>query len=502
VSQRTWILATVAAIAIAIATGLWLRSSRVAPASGSALSIAVLPFTDMSERHDQGHFSDGIAEEILNRLAQSEDLRVIARTSSFALGGEALDVMEIARKLGVTHMLEGSVRKSGDRIRVTAQLVAGSDGAHVWSRTYERRLDDMFAIQDEIASSVATALRITLVSARSMSSSPISFEAYESFLQGDHMYYRREPGDVERSVGYFKRAIALEPEFARAWAGLAAAYGHLSWEGPEQDLELRRLHGEAARRAVALEPDLAVAQVRLAGYLEEINEIEESDKHFRIAAELDPEEPLVLNQSVDNALERDNFDKAIEIQRRIVLRDPLNRVARQNLALFLMVDGRLDEAMKEYRGVLDLSPEAGPDIEVELVRIDVLKGLDAEAHAGAMRLPEGRFRDHGLALLYRSPEFRAESDAALERLTRIPSEGTTNVGEDIMNHVRLAETQAFRGMIDAAFATLRQKQAVLVHKWGQGSNVAWYFGREATLSPFLKPLHADPRWKDFLEASG
>ena len=496
-----WRFPALIAAAVAVALLLIVFGWRVAdspadshslPAASAMNSIAVLPFVDMSEGHDQGYFSDGIAEEILNRLAQSGDLRVIARTSSFSLRDRSLDVAEIARKLSVTHVLEGSVRKAGDRIRITAQLISAADSSHLWSDTFDRGLDDVFSVQDEIATLVAKALQITLVGGTPKGRMPASVEAYESFLKGEFFYHRRGPGDVERSVTYFKEATSIDPRYARAWAALAGAYSHLAWDGVHLDKELQRLQGEAALRAVELDPRLAVAHSRLAQFYSETSDGKKAEEHDRIALALDPDEPMVLAGGV--SYDEGDIDEAIAIQRRIVTRDPLNPVGRQNLAVVLLADGRFDEAMSEYRSVLELNPDAGLDVEIELVRIQVLQGRDAEAYAAVTRMPEGKYRDHGLALLYRAPDHRAEADAALARLIRRRSEAADSIAGGVMDDIRLAEVQAFRGMTEEAFATLARKKDALERGPDSELPVVSYFQNEASVSPFLKALHSDPRW--------
>ncbi len=230
-------------------------------------SIAVLPFLDMSAAKDQGYLSDGVTEEILNRLSQADNLRVIARTSSFSMRDQALDVPEIAARLGVEYVLEGSVRRSGEQMRITAQLIDVSTNAHVWSRTYDRRIDDLFAVQDEIAASVAAALQVSLSGNDTTERPPASVEAHERFLQGQFHYNRRSPGDIERAIQNYKQAVALDPGYARAWAALAGAYSLLYARGESgRPHHLRDLQGEAARKAVELNPHLAVAHARLAQY--------------------------------------------------------------------------------------------------------------------------------------------------------------------------------------------------------------------------------------------
>ena len=330
---------------------------------------------------------------------------------------------------------------------------------------------------------------------------PASVGAYESFLKGEFFYYRRAPGDLERSVAYFKEATSVDPRYARAWAALAGAYSYLAWDGVHLDKELQRLQGEAALKAVELDPRLAVAHSRLAQFYAETSDGKQADEHDRIAAALDPDEPMVLEGMSAAAYDEGDIDKAIAIQRRILSRDPLNPVYRQLLAVILLAGGRFDEAISEYRSVLELNPDAGLDVEIELVRIYVLQGRDAEAYAAVTRMPEGKYRDHGLALLYRAPDHRAEADAALARLIRRRSSAADSIFGGVIDDIRLAEVQAFRGMTEEAFATLAKKKDALERGRDSERPVAGYFLNEARVSPFLKALHSDPRWAAFMSAT-
>ena len=474
---------------------------RPSPVAAAENSIAVLPFIDMSEGQDQGHFSDGISEEILNRLAQAKDLRVIARTSSFSLRDRSLDVAEIAKRLNVTHVLEGSVRKSGDRFRITVQLISTSNSSHVWSDTFDRGLGDVFAVQDEIATAVAAALQATLERGNPKARSPANFDAFEKFAQGEFFYYRRAPGDIERSVKYYEEAVSIDPRYARAWAALAGAYSYLAWTGSGVDKVLQRRQGEAARKAVELDPGLAVAHARLAQFYDETMNKKKRDEHERLARELDPEDPLVLSYLSGEAFERGDLDQAIAMQRRALTRDPLNTVTRNNLAVILLADERLDEAMSEYRKILEFNPDAGSNVEIEIVRILALQRRYDEAQSAIAKLPEGKHRDYGLALMYQAPGGRAEADAALARLVAQPDDDQS-FDEDIVDAIRLAEVQAFRGMNDRAFESLENKKSSLERRWGSESPVVWYFTHEAKVSPFLKTLHADPRWTTLTTFAG
>ena len=486
-----WAAAGVAAaLAIALAAHFVMRDSRRA-------SIAVLPFVDMSETQDQAYLADGVSEEIIDKLNQSTDLRVIARTSSFTFRGKDADVEEIANKLDVTHVLEGSVRRAGDDLRVTAQLIAASDNSHVWSRTYQRKLGDLFTIQDEIAASVASALHSTLQLTAARTPSP-KFAAYDVNKQGEFVYFRRAPGDIDRSVELFEEAVKLDPAYARAWANLAGAYSLQAWSVDPPSDALRAKQGDAAIRAVELDPELAVAHGRLAQYYWKSNESGKARQHFERAFALDPGDSLVLGMMANLAVDSGDFETAIAHQHESILHDPLSSGRRQNLGVMLIAAGRLDEALSAFRTLMEINPDAGPESEVEIPRILALLGRHAEAQAAALRLPRGRFRDHALALLHPSADYRAEADAALERLESYVPAPEVNLPEfTIMDSVRLAEAYASRGMTDQAFGTLQRKLASLA-RHPEAMIYTRQLRHESRLAPYLEPLHADPRWKAFL----
>jgi TolB-like protein/DNA-binding winged helix-turn-helix (wHTH) protein/Tfp pilus assembly protein PilF len=489
-----WALAAaLAAAGIAIVAGRFNVSVPVK-------SIAVLPFEDMSESQDQAYLADGFAEEILDKLNQSTDLRVIARTSSFALRGQDLEVAEIARKLKVSHVLEGSVRRSGDDVRVTAQLIAAADSSHLWSSTFERRLGDLFAIQDEISTAVASSLRATLELDESKPRRVPSMEAYDLVKRGEYFYNRRTQGDIERAVGLFEEAVGVDPAYSRAWADLAGAYSMMAWRVDPPSELLQAKQGDAARRAVELDPSLGLAHARLGQYYEEQGDPEASRRQYDLALKLDPEDPLILGYQAVDAIEAGDYDTAIDLQKRALLRDPLNTIVRQNLGYMLIADGRLDDALLSYRAMLEINPDVSADFQIEIPRILTLQGRLREAVTAAMRLPSGKYRDQAVALLHALPEHRAEADAALRRLetyVAVPPQDTPD--HTVMDSVRLAEIYAHRGMDDRAFATLSAKLESLEPR-SEGKLYVWYLRYEAGIAPFLKPLHDDPRWSAFMAA--
>ncbi len=223
------------------------------------ISLAVLPFADMSPGKDQEYFSDGLSEELLNQLAQMKGLRVAARTSCFAFKGQNPDLKLVSEKLGVAHVLEGSVRKAGNRLRITAQLINAADGYHLWSNTFDRELDDVFAIQEDIARAVAEALKITLGMNKStlLPGGTRNIEAYDLYLRAQSLGRQANAQGFQRAIALMREAVELDPRFAMAWAVLAVFYINAAIYSPESATNSRKLSAEAFERAKACAPDAA-----------------------------------------------------------------------------------------------------------------------------------------------------------------------------------------------------------------------------------------------------
>jgi TolB-like protein/Tfp pilus assembly protein PilF len=253
-------------------------------------SIVVLPFVNMSNDPDQEYFSDGLSEELLNVLAQIKDLRVISRTSAFAFKGKDIDIPTIAAQLGVTHVLEGSVRKAGNDVRITAQLIEVATDSHLWSDAYNRKLENIFEIQEEISKAIAAELQVTLGTSANTGNPTDNLEAWQLFLRGRNLYQNRGEAQLERSVSLLKQAVALDPEFADAWANLAAAnivYGY----GRDDDFEAYYRDGrQAALRAIEIDPNNGFAHAVLG--LVHIGKLawEDAMQELNLAIELNPNE--------------------------------------------------------------------------------------------------------------------------------------------------------------------------------------------------------------------
>ena len=251
-------------------------------------SLAVLPFADLSAERDQGHFGDGVAEEILNALAKIGDLRVPARTSCFAFRGLSLDARDIGRRLGVEALLEGSVRKAGQRLRINVQLIDAGNGYQLWSERFDREVADIFAIQDEIASSVVTALGLSLDQGEKrhlVKTSTANVEAYEFYLRGRKLFQKWTRESINLARDMFERAVAIDPNFAAAWAGLATAHVHLHGCDTEAHLEKAR---EASARALKLDPQSAEAHVAAGQGLSMEQRYADAAAEFERAIEVDP----------------------------------------------------------------------------------------------------------------------------------------------------------------------------------------------------------------------
>lgn len=480
-----------AAVLVAAALGWALAGRQGAGQPGPGddavtASIAVLPFVDMSADRNQEYFSDGVSEEILNRLTQVRNFLVIARTSSFSFKGQSISIPEIAGKLDVTHVLEGSVRRSGERVRITTRLVEAASDSQIWSETYDREAGDLFAVQDEIAVAVASALRARLAGTATRGAAPSSAQAYELFLQGEFLYNRRAPGDVARAEKYYRDALAIEPGFARAWASLAGTYPLLAHEGVlSREVSLEK-QGEAVRKAIELDPNLAVGQARYSQYHWDIGDPKTGYRIWDTALALDPDDPLVLNFTAGVAMRAGELDKAVAAQRRLVARDPLSAGHRANLGVYLQPVGRLEEARTELQKALELNPDLGSGVDLAIARILILQKRLDDASAAIARLPAGSDRDHGLALLAHAQGNRKEADAAL---ARIVTQSLTTPD------IRLAEVYAFRGMHEDAFDALQGLQDAIDWYEPPLTSRIWSWQVEMRVSPFLKPLHADPRWQ-------
>lgn len=496
---RRTIAAALAIVVLALVGSLILlsRPAPVARALSAAtgqptISLAVLPFVDMSREQDQAHFADGLSEEILNLLAQSSSIRIIARTSSFSFKNrDDMDIETIARKLRATHVLEGSVRKSGERLRVTAQLVDGLTSAHLWSHTYDRDLTDVFSVQDEIAAAVTDSLHAKLDNGKELArADATSQEAFEQYLHGRYFFNRRGESDVARAKSYFERALQLDPSYARAWAGLAATYQATLTSGQTDDTQSRHDWQKAVEQALSLGPGIAEVHVRAAQYYWWLGEWETSEQHCKVAIALNPSDALVLSVSAMKAVVKGNLHEAVTLQRRAVAIDPLSAPNRANLGHYLAAVGNVEEAEAAYRHAKELSPTM-PTIDLSIAQALILQKRFAEALAQVERLPDDALRAQGLTLAYYGVGNMSAGDAAFSDLMTFANASHA----DASLKIRVAEVYMFRGNQEQALREI--ERALAAHSSEQEQAIAWARFHAFT-SPFLASLKDNSRLQALL----
>ena len=322
--------------------------------AGEQPSIVVLPFENMSGDKENEYFSDGLAEEIINALTRIPGLKVIARTSAFAFKGKHEDVRRIAEALGVTKVLEGSVRKAGNRIRVMAQLIAAADGTHVWSERYDRELADVFAVQDEIAAAITGALRLTLSPASALPRRYMpSLLAYDQYLKALHLSDATTAQTMVRAREHFERAIALDPQFALAHAEFAHLFHLLGIYGVMAPLEALPLIREHTRRALEIDPSLPEGRAMLGTAAMFDFDWPEAERQFRLAMSHGAIAPRVRRYYAHYCLlPTGRAQEAVEQYRLGLREDPLNLQFRIELAVCLRAAGRLAESDEELRGIM------------------------------------------------------------------------------------------------------------------------------------------------------
>jgi TolB-like protein/Tfp pilus assembly protein PilF len=485
VTKRAVIVAAaVIGVSAAVATGVrfWQQSrgggQSPAVAVISDKSIAVLPFTDMSEKRDQEYFADGMAEEIIDLLVKIPGLKVISRTSSFQFKGKTEDLHSIGTQLGVAYVLQGSVRKSGDRLRVTAQLLNSRDGAHVWSETYDRDLSDVLKMQDEIAIALVRALQIEV--SADIVSRPVlrNAEAYTLYLQGRHAIDRFDQPGAEQAITDFERVLELDPSFAPAELGLGSAYFDLGLNGfmpPAIAFEKARQAGE---RALTLDPNLAMAHAQLG----EIHRVYDWDwpaaeREIKQGLALAPADGDILFFAASLSLSMGRWDEALKQVNAALAQDPLNQPTYFSLSLIQERRGRLAEAEAAARRALEIAPTA-PFGHYFLGSMLLDRSQPDAALAEFSKETVEGARLGGSAMAYFALGSKADSDAALAQLIK---------GQAQREFV-IARVYGFRGEPDEAFKWLElayaQKASALSIVKGD---------------PAFKKIEGDPRYKAFLK---
>ena len=446
-------------------------------------SIAVLPFANMSSDPEQEYFSDGITEEILNLLVKIPELKVTSRTSVFTFKGQNVDIPTVAKKLGVAHILEGSVRKAGNQVRITTQLIEAGNDVHLWSETYERNLDDIFAIQDEIAREVVKALQIQLLGEAPLATST-NTEAYNLYLRGKHFDTLGTLEGNELSVNAYQESIALDADFAPSWAGLSKVLGYQGWYGVTDLQEAMEASRRAAMRALEIDNTLAEAWLVLANiqfrYDWDWSNVEVTT---RTALKYGPQNAPVLRLAGSVALSLGEMERALGLAQLAVDLDPLEYSGLAKLGTTYWALGKLEEEERIYRRILELYPDSpSHSVKSWLAATLTRQGKPEEGLQYLIFDSENRWQ-------------RAMSAIVLHSLGRHEEERP--IRQNMIDEYSqtwafgIVLTYAWHGDLDKAYEWLdiafEQKDAYMP---------------QLIYNPWLAPLHDDPRWEKILDKMG
>ena len=442
-------------------------------------SIAVLPFVNMSDDASNVFFSDGLSEELLNLLAKIPELRVTSRSSAFSYKGKDFKIPDVGRELNVAFVLEGSVRKAGNQVRITAQLIKVDGDIHFWSETYDRSLDDIFAIQDEIAAAVVEQLKLKLF-ADIPTVQQTDPKAYALFLQARHLSNLLTPEGWEQANILYQQALAIDPNYANSWSGLSRNYINLTGYNllpPEEGIPKAL---EAANQALAVDPKNAMAYSSL-GWIAMTyeDELAVAARHYERAMELEPTNLSVIRNSANLVMRLGRLNEAIALGEFAAARDPVNPVAYLNLSNNYIMAERLDEAIKSARTALWLSPNIG-GARYRLGEAFLRKGLPEQALAFFSLEEDEEWRVKGTALasyeLGRLTEYEQAFAELRERWgDRWP--------------IEIAHVYAWVGDTDEVFFWLEKEFEIN----GLGG---------VMVDNFFTNQHDDPRWKPLLEKAG
>ena len=444
-------------------------------------SIAVLPFVDMSAARDQEYFSDGLSEELLNLLAKIPELKVINRTSSFSFKGKNEDLRSIAEKLGVAHILEGSVRKDGNKIRVTTQLIRAADGSHLWSETYDRDLEDIFKLQDDIAGAVVQELKLKLFEVPSVKISGTgNIDAYNLILQGNYFFDKLDKENVAKAVDFYNQALIIDSTDALAWGKLANAISRQTWQNYIDRREGREKARKAALKSIALNKNLAIGYIELGDLnLYQDFEWKRAEDNYQQALSLEPGNADVLyglGGGLYFAFGR--WDNAIRLMKECIEIDPLKPLYFLNLGNILTHAGRLDESIAYFKKTLELNPQF-QRAHFYLGRSYLLMGKPEMALKEMQKENFEVFRIFGIAMAYYAANRHKEADEVLRDFSdRFQNEWS----------YLLAELYAFRGEKDKAFIWLKNAYE---------KNDGWLVFLKG--DPLLKTLKNDSRYTAFLK---
>ena len=485
--RRKRLVIAAAVLLTAVATiGFWIYSRHANVAVlPPAKSIAVLPLLNESGDPKDEYFSDGLSEELIAALGQIRELKVIGRSSSFRFKERTEESKTIGGKLGVATLLGGTVRRQGDRVRIVAELVNAADGIQLWTRTFDRELKDIFAVQEEIARAVAESLKVTLLGPDerlSAISATKNTEAHNAYLQGHFYFARRNLEDYRKAISLFDQAIRLDPDYALAYAERSEAWTFIGDLSSAEKKQAWAAAKNDAEKAVEVGPNLSEAHAAL-GWVRFFSEwkFAEGLTELRRAKELTPANPTANGLLAFVLVYLAAIEEAEKLARQAIELDPLSYLARNQLARILLVEGRLDEADTEARKSAELQPSGAASHRWQVL-VAIQRGDGATALREAQLEPNEGYRRFELALAHYARGDRLAADAALSEMI---------ARDRNLLAYQIAEVYAWRGEKDKAF------------EWLQISFDNHDTGTLALLiDPLMRGLRDDPRYKDLLVKLG
>ena len=491
--SRAWIYIVIVAGAISVGVFFFGRYTATSKQSGltevPAKSIAVLPFVNMSADKNDEYLSDGISEELITALSKITGLQVKARTSSFAFKGKSEDIQKIGELLHVSHLVEGSVAKAGNRLRISAQLIQASDGNHLWSDTYDREMQDIFAVRNDVAQQVVQALQVKLgvEATRALTQKPTeNLKAFQYYMQGRASTQRRTRDDLLAAIRYYQKAIEEDPNYALAYAGLADAYGALGFYGYIAPIEARRKQEEGGRKALALDENLAEAHAALgAAYMAFApSDFSLGDRELRHAIELSPSLALAHSYLGNSLVRQGRVDKGLEEYLRARELDPLSSIIARNVAMPYYLKRDYVRALDLLRQANELGPAFTSTWEIGVyIQNKLLDETLAELEKAKGERKNDSILIYDTGMVYAAQGKRAEALQIIKELEEISG---TNLSQ--------------AHWIAKIYATLNEKE--MAFSWLERGLATEAIGVFYKDEPVWDPIRSDSRFNDLLRRMG